>query len=1455
MIKTKEKQLLMSDFIQESKDYLSIIQQGLLNLNSTVKDPSLMSELEQAAHFITSGAAMLELNAIKYASVHLENIFQLLRDHREIVINKQLESLLISLWETLHELVTEVSETTGLDTQKSAQILATVKPIFTELTEYLNKFNPGNNSQENDDIHKFLRLGMTKLREILQLFKGKDQPEYRQKIQNICDNLAAEGEKYSCYNLSYLLIKYGQAIANENNSYVTLARILTTEIKQALELVAKGQDQNITPGPEMMKILPVHKANNMETKEDWGKEFDDLFSDDSPSAPLVNQSNNVVDTIPAEQGTDFNNLADLFEGKTPELDQNWQAEEILNVSKLSSAKSPLEILTNNQNEFADLLTMSPEENNKIFDEELESLLGEEPAEYLVKETDNLDFLMNGLEEVETPTIVQDNQTQTTAKFDLAAVRAATAETAGITPVYDYSLDLEINDLLSIGEKIQNQTDKNNPELAQEQNWDDILEEDNLLTTDLALEWNISDEIENLGMIDIEEKEKSPDLEESEDSFLDTIGLEELDNILTIKSDENIMSKQKQTTIDDELDFLFDDTETETNEQKLEFDLDDELEALLKIETNSNIDPLDELEQILSGNNEPEINNSEKDDNDLDIESLLNMESTPETTEIDELTALLTETEIITPPTVSNSDIDELEALLKSTESIVLQTEKTTKKEIAKDDDEFDLESLIADSFPAMEEEIKLPPIFGELTELLNQPLGNIVFSELEKLLDQSIAGLANIAKITPEIETKKEQLLFNEEFPTIPPTSNDDDDEWGEMEMQIQDTEKGQLAPKTASKSNKIEQSMKVPVKHLDNLTNLIGELVVNRNTLEQDQERMRQFLENLVSEVQQLGELGSKMQDLYERSLLERSLLASRQNLRAQSKGFDGGYNTEQKNDNKGWEWEEMDVFTPFHSLSQEVIELIVRVRESASDIGFLVDENEQLTRQLRQITTQLQEGLTRARMMPFSYIADTLPLSARKIARDNNKEIELIIEGGETLIDKVIIEKLIDPLVHLLTNAIVHGIENQEAREKAGKPDHGKIMIRAFHQGNETIIAITDDGAGINPERVKAKAIEKKLITPAQAKQMSRQQVYDLLFENGFSTKDSADQFGGRGVGMDVVRKNVTDLMRGTIVTDSTLGNGTTFTIRLPLTLSICKALCCISNRGQIAFPLDGVEDMLDIPKTRIQVNAEGKNCIAWRDTIIPFQPLSNLLRINRTISRSNVYGGNREDDMLSIIILRSAGNYLAVQVDEVQGEQEIVIKQIEGPIPKPMGIAGATVLGDGRVMAIADVLELIDISEGRVRVESASMWKSSDTIAAEPIPMKTDPMVLIIDDSITVRELLSMTFTKAGYRVEQARNGEEAWDKLRSGLPCEIIFCDVEMPKMNGLVLLEHIHKDEQISQIPIAMLTSRTSLKHQQEAAKYGAKGYFTKPYLEEVLLDAAQRMMKGENLLNLALLTG
>ncbi|WP_017304942.1 hybrid sensor histidine kinase/response regulator [Spirulina subsalsa] len=869
---------------------------------------------------------------------------------------------------------------------------------------------------------------------------------------------------------------------------------------------------------------------------------------------------------------------------------------------------------------------------------------------------------------------------------------------------------------------------------------------------------------------------------------------------------------------------------------------DDLEALLSgMPEESPVEGVDDLEALLSGM--PEESPVEGVD---DLEALLSgMPEESPVEGVDDLEALLSGM----PEESPVEGVDDLEALLSGMpeESVIVPQPQQQSK------------APEATPSTASNGEISYYEPLEELADLLEQPPSALA-KRLGTKKDLPLA--TTLAELETLLEQSPHPLEAAPPPPTTRPTSESrpETDDFSDLEELLIQTQQqagppGDVKRRTPAtrraKSSKVEATLKVPVRQMDNLNNLIGELVVNRNSLEGDEERLRQFLENLMHQVQNLSDVGGRMQDLYERSLLEDALLRSRREYRAQHKHevvIPGAapITVEHEND---YDSLEMDSFTKFHELAQEMIELIVRVRESASDIQFLVDDIDQVARTLRQVTSQLQEGLTKSRMVSFGNTANRLPLAVRRIAPQLGKEATLQLEGQETLIDKMILEHLSDPLTHLVNNALTHGIESPEERRRAGKPPSGLVKVSALQQGNQTVIAVSDDGAGINSDRVKAKAIQKGLITPGQAQQLSELDVYDLLFHPGFSTKDQADNFAGRGVGLDVVRTSINEI-RGSVSIDSKPGRGTTFTIRLPLTLSICKALCCISENASIAFPLDGVEDMLDLPQNNIQRNAKGQLSIKWRDTTLQYMHLSELLSFNRRLGRANLYAGRRDDNMISVVILRSTSNYVAVGVDQVLGEQEIVIKQLLGPIPKPAGIAGATVQGDGRIMAIADVLELIEIAEGRIRKDmSAGMWQTPPAIRAqEESQIQREPVVLIVDDSITVRELLSLTFAKAGYRVEQARDGQDAWEKLRSGLPCDIVFCDIEMPRVDGLELLSRLQKDEVLAELPIAMLTSRGAERHRKMAAELGACGYFTKPYLEEVLLDAAQRMMTGDVLL-------
>jgi chemosensory pili system protein ChpA (sensor histidine kinase/response regulator) len=1324
-MQAEQQQRILGYFIEEAKDHLNTIEQGLLNLQSTIEDPELLYEVYRAAHSVKGGAAMLGLNSIQQTSHRLEDSFKILekiRDKCAVRVDQQLESLFLQIFDTLQALIDSLSGPYGLTDEAAQTLLQEVEPVFEALKYHIGQLAQQNDvtvteltfptghtatsvsptpvtvvaplsvpkpTSENSAQELFFRSDVPDyLREMLQQFKQPEDQQNRSKLQDICHSLSGAGETFDLPNWVIFINTIEQVIANPENTYQVLAPIIIKAIKQAQELVLENRDHEIIVGEDLTQLLPsLPTQPPFATTQDLDQ--DELSLLELLESEISSEEPEIAPSLAIE--LDSQNLDADLDSKS-----SFIPDEVFEQTQSRGPQIPPEELKS----LADLFDgESPIEESWQEETLIENLDKTQSFGRQTRDNSDQDFLdlFEQLEAVETDAKSSPSARASGQRLARASGQKSVSQSTSVNE--ETGLD-EFDDLLNIGQS------QSSP------------------STSASIDSDLTQEVTN----------SAPATEEMsfEDLFTD---FEQPSG----ESDPQLAAEEV-TQISDTSDDLYHELFDNYQEEEM-----------------SQPDPSTAFEDLFN----------------LDIEE-------------DEEEHTTDETAVNGISESAEADFTDLDALLSQNESVSEQSLPAVSNGNDEDSD-----------------------LFANLDQLLNET---------------------------------------DSEAPSIEAGETSEEDEFKELEKLLEDSPGGNrvaamLRPTPKRSAPIYEPIAKVPVKQLDNLSNLMGELVVNRNSLEQDQERMRQFLDNLLDQVSLLSDVGQRMQDFYERSLLEISLLSNRKP--SPWPAPQALTDSSNRHDELEFESTELDRFTPFHTLSQEIIELVVRVRESAADIEFLVEEADQVSRQLRQVTTQLREGLTKARMEPFSQEADRLKRPVRDISIKCGKQAELYVEGRDTLIDKMLLGKLHDPLIHLVNNAITHGIETTEVRQAAGKPPTGRIMMKVFHQGNQTVIAVSDDGAGIDTEKVKAKALRKNLITPEQANLMSNIDIYDLLFHPGFSMKDQADEFAGRGVGMDVVRTSLMEV-RGTITTDSTLGKGTTFTIRLPLNMSISRALCCISDRARIAFPMDGVEDMIDVPKDQIQIINGEQQTLEWRGSKLPFRHLRDLLTYNRHLGRGNVYGTNTDEDMISVIVLRSSGTYLAVQVDQVLVEQEIVIKQLEGPVPKPVGVAGATVLGDGQIVAIADVLELIDLAMGRIRRDFRSkIWDAGDSIPEQPIEQKSEPTVLIVDDSITVRSLLSITFEKSGYRVEEARDGKEAWEKLKSGLPCDLVFCDIEMPRMDGLELLSRMQKDSQVAELPIAMLTSRGADRHRQMAYQLGARGYFTKPYLEEQLLEAAQRMLKGE----------
>ncbi|NEO87043.1 MAG: response regulator [Spirulina sp. SIO3F2] len=1383
-------------FILEAQEHIEVISESLQNFQVTVNDPEQIHEIYRGAHSIKGGAAMLDFESIRFTAHRLEDYFKFLKNN-PLTIDATLTNNIKQVFGSLEQQITTLEAQQNWSTEQSNTLLAQLRPLCEQTMSYLEA----------------LAAGKTPLAQS----SGTEQLTEPTKPASVA---TSEDE------LEVLLSEFDTSPGMEAEDLSNLLNAFDTHPS--------------IPEPS----APVSPDNAI------ANELDELFGDaaldelntDPPPTALTPQLDEELLTIGSPQvelppGRELDTMHDLFGG-------NFSFEE--STSNAVTANIPTH----------------PPQPNASKSEDVEVDLNQE-----------LDDLFGGLEDLDTHTVLNQGLATEAATVEPELALPPTADPTAHQP---FQAETDFDDLLAIGN-----SGESSPHSVTEPEFDPF--------------GTLGDQAAN-ELATFESADEPP---EATDAMFDqlledaTTDAEDLNGLTAFLSGEEPLSTPPSAMADlDELDSLLGNTGdrlTADDITDLEAFLSGDNAALPSPKTDAATpDSMDELfATVEKPSSTPDndlaslLSESDTSEVDMGLDDLFAASDAAALTEATSTHNLDSHLDAELPSTDNADEFTDLDDLLAAAEQngIDISPAEPAQAEPSLTDE--DLTALFIENAP-------LPISNGQTASSASSPAAESLcyyesWDALDHLIEQPIQDLANLPLVTNFAAL--EQLLtqppgignaemvaqpspapdmFNAPSPS-PVEGGDDFDDLEAMVVEMRQ-KAGELTPDatTARRPNraakprktkpKVEATLKVPVRQMDNLNNLVGELVVNRNSLEGDEERLRQFLDNLMHQVQNLNDVGSRMQDLYERSLLEDALLRSRREYRAKQTGdfpsVPGTQTTLPGHTETKGEFDEleMDSFTKFHELAQETIEMIVRVRESTSDIQFLVDDIDQVARTLRQVTSQIQEGLNKSRMIPFGNTASRLPLAVRRIAPQLNKQANLELEGQETLIDKMILEHLSDPLTHLVNNALTHGIELPEIRLASGKSQVGNIRVTALQQGNQTVISVADDGAGIDPERVKNKAVQKGLLTVSQASQMDELEIYDLLFHAGFSTKDQADNFAGRGVGLDVVRTSINEI-RGTVTIDSKMGKGTTFTIRLPLTLTVGKALCCISEGAPIAFSLDGVEDMVDVPQTKVRRNAQGQLCLPWRDALLPYHPLSSLLSYNRRIGRGSFYGGKRDDNVLSVVILRGGESNIAIGVDQVIGEQEIVIKQLQGPVPKPPGIAGATVQGDGTIMAIADVLELIELSQGRLRKDGPVNWQDASKRVETPESIvRTESVVLIVDDSITVRELLSMTFSKAGYRVEQARDGLDAWEKLRAGLPCDIIFCDIEMPRLDGLELLGRLADDEELAKIPIAMLTSRGAERHRRVAAELGAAGYFTKPYLEDVLLDGAQRMIAGDVLL-------
>jgi len=517
-----------------------------------------------------------------------------------------------------------------------------------------------------------------------------------------------------------------------------------------------------------------------------------------------------------------------------------------------------------------------------------------------------------------------------------------------------------------------------------------------------------------------------------------------------------------------------------------------------------------------------------------------------------------------------------------------------------------------------------------------------------------------------------------------------------------------------------------------------------------------------------------------------------------------------------------ELDRYSNIQQLSRALAESASDMDSLKGLLQGLTSEADTLLVQQSRVTAELQDGLMRTRMVPFQRHVPRLTRLVRQVAAEAGKRAELAVEGASGELDRQVLDKMLPPFEHMMRNAVVHGVEATDQRQKAGKPAAGRITIRLHREGAEMVIDVADDGRGLDVEAIRRKAYEKGLLQPDS--KVTDEGIMELILTPGFSTADNITQSAGRGVGMDVVAIEIKQL-GGSLQISSVTGQGTNFTIRLPFTLAITQALIVRTGIEVYALPLPTVEGVVRIARKELETMlSQSEPSYEYGEQTYRFRHLGMYL------------GGQsatlpEDDTFVPVILVRAGDHSAALLVDEMLSSQEIVVKSVGPQLAGIRGISGATILGDGRIVLILDISALVRAGAPVVELKSAA-----------PTPADERPLALVVDDSITVRRVMERFLERNGMRVVTAKDGIDAISQLQEAVP-DIILLDIEMPNMDGYEFATHVRNDERVSAVPIIMITSRVGDKHRARAIEIGVNDYLGKPYQDSQLLDAIRRLLQ------------
>lgn len=638
------------------------------------------------------------------------------------------------------------------------------------------------------------------------------------------------------------------------------------------------------------------------------------------------------------------------------------------------------------------------------------------------------------------------------------------------------------------------------------------------------------------------------------------------------------------------------------------------------------------------------------------------------------------------------------------------------------------------------------------------------FDELFEHYDQADALLDEIAR---------------QAFPTGESAQNSDQDD---------------ALPLLATPERK-DQFMRLRGDALERLINEAGEISIARSRIERELQRFKGSSKDLSDSVVRLR------QQLREMEIEAESQLQSRMAYLQET--------------NESFDPLEFDRFTRLQELTRLMAESVNDVTTIQTSLLRNLDETESALLQQSRMSRELQRNLMNVRMVPFSMIVERLQRIVRQTAKELGKPVSLTVEGGLVNLDRGMLDKLVVPLEHLLRNAIAHGIESPAVRKKAKKASEGSIALRVYRENDEIIVTVADDGAGVDLEKVRARAIAIGLFEADQA--ISSQTLMQVLFESGFSTAETVTQIAGRGVGLDSVRTDI-GALGGRIDVSNASGQGAVFTMYLPVTLSVTQVVMVRVGHSQFALPAVMVRQVQTIKAAEL-AQAYERKAVEWSGSEYPLFYFGNLLRLSQM----------PEQQAYTPVMLLSSGNYqIALHVDEILHNQEIVTKPIGAQLIRVPGIMGATVLGDGQVILVMNPVQLAnreDMAAGTVHIAAVDQPEVQEQV-------KT--LILVVDDSLTMRKVLSRLLEREGYQVAVAKDGMDALQVLQDIRP-DVILTDIEMPRMDGFEFARSVRGDRQYDQTPLVVISSRTAEKHQNLGKEIGVDLYLGKPVQDEELI--------------------